>query len=78
MAPQWEMANRQVLPPVYHRNGMIYAARVAMFRKKKTFYVHNLVPYVMPKERSVNIDDAFDLRMAELLLRDGAGAHPES
>lgn len=75
LAPQWEMMNRQDLPAVYHRNGMIYAARVPMFQEKKTFYVHNVVPYVMEKERSVNIDDNFDLRIAELLLGGSGLAH---
>ena len=75
LAPQWEMANRQVLPPVYHRNGVIYAARVSVFRKKKTFYVHNAVPFVMPKESAVNIDDPLDLKFAEMMLKESGLAN---
>jgi len=75
LAPQWEMTNRQALPPVYHRNGVIYAARVPVFRQKKTFYVHNTVPYVMPKESAVNIDDPLDLKFAEMMLKEFGLAH---
>ena len=75
VAPQWEMANRQVLPPVYHRNGVIYAARVPVFRQKKTFYVHNAAPFVMPKESAVNIDDPLDLKFAAMILSESGLAN---
>lgn len=61
---------RQNLPTYYRYNGAIYLVRNTLFDKlldsnswKKTF------AYIMPKERSVDIDDAFDFLIAEVLLK---------
>jgi CMP-N-acetylneuraminic acid synthetase len=64
--------HRQELPAAYRPNGSIYAIRVAALRAQKTFYPAATGPFVMPREASVNIDDAMDFRLAELLLRGGA------
>jgi CMP-N,N'-diacetyllegionaminic acid synthase len=60
---------RQDLPAVYHRNGAIYA-----FRRKLIDEIEGLIgpdtrPYIMPEERSVNIDNEIDLLLADLLLQ---------
>jgi N-acylneuraminate cytidylyltransferase/CMP-N,N'-diacetyllegionaminic acid synthase len=60
--------HRQDLPAAYQPNGSIYAVRVAVLRSERTFYPRETVPYVMPREASVNIDTEMDFRMAELLL----------
>jgi len=64
-----EMLRRQDLPPVYIRNGAIYAVRrdVAMLSNSMIGEVSR--PYIMPEERSVNVDSALDLHLAEILLR---------
>ena len=65
--------HRQELPPAYRPNGSIYAIRVPALRAQKTFYPAATGPYVMAREHSVNVDAPLDLRLAELLLRGGAG-----
>ncbi len=59
---------RQDLPPVYHRNGAIYACRVEHFNQTHSLWDERPVPFVMPRERSINIDDMFDFQMAEFIF----------
>lgn len=60
---------RQDLTPVFHRNGAIYIYRSALIRKSKIYSAKKILPYVMPRERSINIDDEIDLELAKLLLK---------
>lgn len=59
---------RQLLPRYYIRNGSVYAVkRTALSR----LFGHLLSkPWIMPKNRSVNIDDEVDWKLAEVLLND--------
>jgi CMP-N,N'-diacetyllegionaminic acid synthase len=59
---------RQALPPVYHRNGAIYACQVRLVLEQQTLVGPDVRPYLMPKERSINIDDELDLQLADFLL----------
>ena len=59
---------RQNLPHVYHRNGAIYACRADLLRKEHELIGKRTLPYVMPRERSWNIDDMFDLKVADFLM----------
>lgn len=59
---------RQDLPPSYALNGAVYVARVEWLRKANTFVAEGTVGYVMPPERSVDIDTERDLLLAEFLL----------
>jgi len=59
---------RQDLPPVYHRNGAIYAFRRELVEKFQTLIGYDTRPYIMPANRSINIDEEMDLILADLLL----------
>ena len=59
---------RQALPPVYHRNGAVYAFRRALIDEAQTIIGPHARPYIMPPERSINIDDELDLALADLVL----------
>ena len=59
---------RQALPAVYHRNGVIYACYTDLVVKQGTLIGAKTEPYLMPKERSLNIDDEFDLLIADLVI----------
>ena len=64
-----DMRARQKLKKIYIRNGAIYAAtRNTIFKKNSLVGIKNL-PYVMAKERSVNIDVINDLFSAEYYLK---------
>jgi len=60
---------RQDLPPVYHRNGAIYAFRRTLLDENETLIGENTRPYLMPPERSINIDEEIDLLLADLMIR---------
>ena len=64
---EWIAARRQDLPPIYHRNGAIYACRVAHFERTGFLWDDRPFPYVMPRSRSLNIDDPFDFEIAEFI-----------
>jgi len=59
---------RQEFPPVYYRNGAIYLTRTDTLRRDRSFVSPQTVPYLMPEERSVNIDTEEDFQYAEYLL----------
>ena len=58
---------RQDLPPSYSLNGAVYVARIDWLLSAGTFLTPATVGYVMPKERSVDIDDELDLVVAEAI-----------
>lgn len=62
--------SRQSLPLVYVINGAIYAAKRETLLKKKDWYSDNTYAYVMPPERSLDIDTPWDLYLADLILKD--------
>ena len=59
------MARRQDLPPVYIRNGAIYAVRRDLVIEGNSMIGIVSRPYVMPVEQSVNIDSPLDLLLAK-------------
>lgn len=69
-----EMLRRQDLPPVYIRNGAIYAVRRDVLMEKNSMVGKVSRPYIMPEERSVNVDSRLDLLLAEILLDEQANA----
>jgi CMP-N,N'-diacetyllegionaminic acid synthase len=63
--------NRQDLPQAYVLNGAIYWARVNWLKKQKAFISNETLGYVMPIERSIDIDSLSDWKFAELLMQQG-------
>lgn len=59
---------RQDLPSVYIVNGALYICKTDIFLKNKTFTPERTIGYVMPRSRSVDIDDIFDFKTTELIL----------
>lgn len=62
------VTNRQKLPATYICNGAVFLAKVQQLRDKKSFYAERTAGFLMPKERSVNIDDSIDFAIAQLLF----------
>ncbi|WP_366669262.1 acylneuraminate cytidylyltransferase family protein [Lysinibacillus fusiformis] len=60
---------RQELPVSYVLNGAIYIAKIEQFLKEKTFFTQNTYSFIMPKERSKDIDDIFDFKMCEFIMQ---------
>ncbi|MBM3565935.1 MAG: acylneuraminate cytidylyltransferase family protein [Alphaproteobacteria bacterium] len=59
----------QVPEPAYLPNGAAFVVDIAAFRRDRTFYPGAAVPYVMPADRSIDIDTETDLAVAEALLQ---------
>ena len=58
---------RQLLPPVYRLNGAVDAVRCAAVGEE--LFDGDVRAYVMPPERSVDLDTELDFLLAEVLLR---------
>jgi CMP-N-acetylneuraminic acid synthetase len=59
---------RQDLPVAYRPNGAVYIDTVRFLRERRAFVVEGVTVGVpMPMERSVDVDDAIDLAVAEAL-----------
>lgn len=63
---------RQDMPVFYHVNGAIYINRIDEINRDTSFN-DNPVGYVMPRERSVDIDTVEDLKIAEIYLNESGG-----
>jgi CMP-N,N'-diacetyllegionaminic acid synthase len=60
---------RQDLPEVYALNGACYVARCGALIASRTFHLPRTAAYLMPQERSLDIDSEIDLHIAETLLQ---------
>ena len=63
-----ESRRKDLTPPAYVRNGSIYVL-VRNIIKYKTRLGKNIKPYIMPQERTINIDEKEDLIMAQILMK---------
>jgi len=59
---------RQLMPEVFALNGAVYVARTDWYLRNKTFVADETVPYIMPHERSLDIDTPFQLEFADYWL----------
>jgi N-acylneuraminate cytidylyltransferase len=64
-----ELPRRQDHAPAYLLNGAIYAARVASLLDSKNFFTSETVGYIMPPERSPDIDTINDFLLCEALVQ---------
>ena len=61
------LSRRQDLDEVYFVEGSLYISDVDYFRQKNTFYHDKTIGFILPKWKSIEIDDIFDFIMAEAL-----------
>lgn len=67
---QADCKQRQTQKIFYRPNGAIYIAAIPAFRKDQFLYRAGSYAYIMPKERSVDIDTGFDFKFAEFLIKE--------
>ncbi len=66
-----EMKNKrtQDFPQFYKINGAIYICCINRLFKEETFFIKdNIFSYIMSKEKSIDIDDEFDFKLAQYLF----------
>lgn len=66
-APQ--AVRRQDLSPVYKRNGSLYMTRRDVLMDSNDLYGSTVKPYIMPEERSIDIDTERDFALANMILQ---------
>ncbi len=59
---------RQDLPELYVRNGAVFITDVEYLRTSRLVISEEPVIYVMPVERSINIDTRYDMELTEWLM----------
>ena len=69
MWPEFVSLRSQDAPPLFVDNGSTYLAVVSAFRKERTFYGSSLRGHVMPRERSIDIDEPYDLEVARMVAQ---------
>lgn len=68
LTPPVEYLRRQDLPATYKLNGAIYMVRLDWFKENQKLVSRDTVGYIMPSERSIDIDDVSDIDIVETLL----------
>jgi CMP-N,N'-diacetyllegionaminic acid synthase len=58
----------QELEKTYRVNGAVAVIDIKEFLESKSYYIFPVAAYVMPRERSIDIDTEFDYRLAKLLM----------
>lgn len=62
---------RQSLPTVYALNGAFYLTHRNTIMNDRSFLPPRTLPFVMPEERSINLDRKMDLYLLEMLVERG-------
>jgi CMP-N,N'-diacetyllegionaminic acid synthase len=60
-----KMMNRQESEMEYIPNGAVYVFKHSLLKENYSYYFDNTFAYVMPKERSIDIDTELDFEFAE-------------
>jgi N-acylneuraminate cytidylyltransferase len=64
-----EFKRRQDVPPVYDITTVAYVARPDFILSQERLFTGRVRPVFVPKERAVDIDDEYDFKLAQVLLK---------
>jgi len=64
--------NRQKIEKAYMPNGAIFIFKFSLLKEKYSYYSNKTYPYIMPIERSIDIDSKLDFEFAEYLMKKNA------
>ncbi len=70
LVKEGHFTTRQSAPKVFDMNASIYVWWKDTFKTEKGLFLRKTRIYPMPRERSVDIDEPLDFRIAEMLLQD--------
>ena len=65
-----EGVRRQDLPPAYFREGAFYSVKRDVLMNEHKLYGRVTRPYIMPPERSIDINSVLDFKFAEILMKE--------
>jgi len=60
---------RQDIADIYFFDGSLYISDSSVFLEKKSFYHNRTIPYIVPRWKSIEIDDILDLICAEAIMK---------
>lgn len=63
------VSNRQKLMKTYIPNGAIFIFNYKLLKKTRKYYHKKTFAYLMPNNKSVDIDDIYDFKLAEYILK---------
>jgi CMP-N,N'-diacetyllegionaminic acid synthase len=63
------VTRKQLFEEQFTPNGAAYVSRAPFIRARRSFFVGKVFGHVMPRERSIDIDDEIDWQLAEVLLK---------
>ncbi len=63
------MKNRQEEQKTFIPNGAIYVLKTSILKNQKTYYTNKTYAYILPSERSIDIDNPIDFTLAEILIK---------
>jgi len=66
---EFKIIRRQDLSPLYFFEGTVYISDVKQLLLKKTFYHDRTMPYVVPRWKSIEIDERIDMICCEALIK---------
>ncbi|MBZ4644149.1 MAG: hypothetical protein JG767_1758 [Deferribacteraceae bacterium] len=66
--PEKPVLSRQTAPKVYELNASIYVYRKEFLLKTNTIHAEKAGIYIMPQERSIDIDSELDFRFVEFMM----------
>lgn len=66
-----DVTRRQDLPPAYSLNGALYLAKTEWLVEQQNLIGQETIGYVMPNERSLDLDTLQDWHLAEYLMERG-------
>jgi CMP-N,N'-diacetyllegionaminic acid synthase len=61
---------RQNAPVVYEHAASTYVLRPDYLRSAKNIYEGRVIPFIMPAERCIDVDDPLDWKIVEFLMKD--------
>ena len=61
---------RQQAPPVYEHAASTYVIDPDYLRRSRSLFEGRVIPYVMPPDRCIDIDNELDFRFVEFLLKE--------
>lgn len=66
---------RQDLDRIYSLNGAIYVAKIDWLNSRKSFLTEETIGFLMPKERSIDIDTELDFQISEYILNKSSNVY---
>ena len=69
------ISNRQALPKVYELNGAVYVAETDWLIENKSYITNGTHAFIMPAERSLDIDSEAELKYCNFIMSLGESSH---